>query len=159
MQEYRFRRASIRDLRTLVHHRRAMLAEMKPATQGELAAVDRAYTRFVRREMQARRLRCYVVETRKGKIVAGGAIWLRETPPRVSFPGGSIPYLMSLYTEPAYRGKGLATLIVKECMKWSRDREYPWMTLHASAAGKGLYERLGWEPTTEMRYRITMAGH
>jgi GNAT superfamily N-acetyltransferase len=159
MSEFRLRRASIRDLRTMVHHRHAMLVEMHPATPGELAAVDRAYARFVRREMKGRRLLGYLAETEEGMVVAGGVIWLRETAPRVNFPGGKIPYLMSFYTEPAYRGKGLATMIVKETMKWGRDRGYPWMFLHASKAGKSVYEKLGWEPTTEMRYKITMAGH
>ena len=158
MPEFRFRRASIRDLPNLIHHRHAMLHEMRPATREELAAVDGAYSRFVRREMKARRMYSFIVETEDTKVVAGAAIWLREAPPRVNFPGGRIPYLMSLYTEPAYRRKGLATLIVKECMKWSRDKEYPWMSLHASEAGRELYEKLGWKPTTEMRYRITMSG-
>jgi GNAT superfamily N-acetyltransferase len=143
----------------MVHQRHAMFVDMGPATREELADLDRAYARFVRREMKARRLSCYLAETREGKIVSGGAIWLRDTPPRVNFPGGRIPYLMSFYTEPAYRGKGLATLIVKEAMKWGREKGYPWMMLHATAAGRGVYERLGWEPTTEMRYKITMVGN
>lgn len=143
----------------MVHQRRAMFVDMGPATQEQLAALDRTYARFVRREMKARRLSCYLAETKEGKVVAGGAIWLRETPPRVNFPGGRIPYLMSFYTEPAFRGKGLATRIVKEAMKWGSERGYPWMMLHATAAGRGVYEKLGWEPTSEMRYKITMAGN
>jgi GNAT superfamily N-acetyltransferase len=66
---------------------------------------------------------------------------------------------MSFYTEPAFRGKGLATQIVKEAMKWGSERGYPWMMLHATAAGRGVYEKLGWERTSEMRYKITMAGN
>ena len=125
MPGFRIRRASIRDLRTLVHHRHSMLAEMAPATPRQLAAIDRAYARFVRREMKAKQLICFLVETGEDKIAAGGAIWLRETPPRIDFPGGRIPYLMSMYTEPAYRGQGLATLIVNESVKWSRERGTP----------------------------------
>jgi GNAT superfamily N-acetyltransferase len=159
MPGFRLRRGSIRDLREMVHHRHAMLVDMYPATPEELAAVDRAYARFVHREMKGRRLFCFLAETEEGEVVAGGVIWLRETPPRLNFPGGKIPYLMSFYTEPAYRGKGLATMIVKETMKWGQDSGYPWMLLHASKAGKSVYEKLGWEPTTEMRYKITMAGH
>jgi len=136
-----------------------MLAEMASATPLQLAAVDRAYARFVRQEMKGRCMFCFLVETTEGEVVAGGAIWLRQAAPRVGFPGGRIPYLMSVYTEPAYRGQGLATMITKETMKWGRDRGYPWMLLHASAAGRGIYEKLGWEATSEMRYRITMAGH
>jgi hypothetical protein len=35
----RIRRAFIRDLRTIVHHRRAMFVDMGPATAEELAAL------------------------------------------------------------------------------------------------------------------------
>jgi predicted acetyltransferase len=49
--------------------------------------------------------------------------------------------------------------IVKEAMKWGSESGYPWMMLHATAAGRGVYEKLGWEPTSEMRYKITMAGN
>jgi GNAT superfamily N-acetyltransferase len=136
-----------------------MLAEMAPSTPKQLAAVDRRYSRFVLREMKGKRMFGYLVETEGGEVAAGGVVWLRETPPRVDFPGGKIPYLMSMYTEPAYRGRGLATMIVKETIAWSRKEGYPWMMLHASAAGRGLYEKLGWEATAEMRFNITMAGH
>ena len=93
---------------------------------------------------KARRLVCYVAVTEDEKVVAGGAIWLRENHPSPGFAGGKIPYLLSFYTDPQYRGRGLATLIVKEAMKWARERGYPWMTLHASPMGRGIYEKLGW---------------
>jgi GNAT superfamily N-acetyltransferase len=60
------------------------------------------------------------------------------------------PYLLSMYTEPSYRGKGLASMIVKESKKWARKRGYTWMTLHASKAGRKVYTKLGWKRTWEM---------
>ncbi len=80
-----------------------MFVDMGPATPEELTALDRAYARFMRREMKAKRLSCHLAETR-GEGRGRDAIWLRETPPRVNLKGGRIPYLMSFYTEPAYRG-------------------------------------------------------
>jgi hypothetical protein len=80
MPEFRIRRASIRDLRTMVHQRHAMFVDMGPATPEQLAALDRAYARFVRREMKARRLSCYLAETKQEEVVAGGAIWLGRLP-------------------------------------------------------------------------------
>jgi GNAT superfamily N-acetyltransferase len=158
MVEFRLRRAYIRELPILVQQRRAMFDDIKSITREEYAVGDAGYRRFVRREMKARRMVFYVVVTGDGKVVAGGGIWLRETQPRPGFRGGKIPYLFSFYTDPGYRGRGLATLIVKEAMKWARERGYPWMTLHASPMGRGVYEKLGWESTTEMRYKFTNRG-
>ena len=108
--------------------------------------------------MKTRRLVCYVAVTEDEKVVAGGVIWLRENHPSPGFAGGKIPYLLSFYTDPQYRGRGLATLIAKEAMEWARERGYPWMTLHASPMGRGIYEKLGWESTTEMRYKFSNRG-
>jgi GNAT superfamily N-acetyltransferase len=131
-----------------------MFDDIRPRTAEEHVVGDAGYRRFVRQEMKARRLVCYVVVTEDGRVVAGGCIWLRKTPPSPGFHGGNIPYLFSFYTDPDYRGRGLATLIVREAMKWAGERGYPWMTLHASPMGRRIYEKLGWERTTEMRYKF-----
>jgi GNAT superfamily N-acetyltransferase len=58
---------------------------------------------------------------------------------------------MSMYTEPEFRRKGFATLIVKEAMSWARRNGYARMSLHASKAGRSVYDKLGWERSWEMR--------
>ena len=83
-----------------------------------------------------------------------GAVWVREIQPR---PGAALrrqPYLLSMYTEPAFRGKGLATKIVETAIAWAKARGFPSMTLHASDLGRGVYEKLGFRMTTEMRLRF-----
>ncbi len=65
---------------------------------------------------------------------------------------------MSMYTEPQQRGKGLATRIATEAMKWARKNGYPRMTLHASDLGKPIYLKLGWKQTSEMRFDIEPLG-
>ena len=59
--------------------------------------------------------------------------------------------LLGMFTEPAWRGKGIARRIVQAAMRWSRERGYPRITLHASKMGRPVYEKLGFERTWEMR--------
>ena len=66
----------------------------------------------------------------------------------------TMPYLMSVYTEPNFRRKGLATRITKEAMKWCRKKGYSSLSLHASDMGKDIYSRLGFHKTREMRVRL-----
>jgi len=59
-----------------------------------------------------------------------------------------------MYTEPKFRGRGLATRIVNEAMRWSKRNGHAVMTLHASKQGRSVYSRLRWERTWEMRVRL-----
>ncbi len=116
----------------------------------EAKAGDREYVRWVKEKMKAGKLTGILVENSKKEVVAGGCIWLKEKPPRPSAKKKDVPYLLSVHTEKAYRGKGLATLIVKESIKLAKKLGYPRVELHASKQGEGVYRRLGFERTNEM---------
>ncbi|HEX2066630.1 MAG TPA: GNAT family N-acetyltransferase [Candidatus Thermoplasmatota archaeon] len=149
--DYRLRPARLADLEVLVRHRRAMWHDMGTYRGRQLAAADAPYRAWVQREWRALRLRAWVVEDAGGAVVAGGALWLQAIHPRPGTRNLVQPYLLSFYTEPAHRGKGLARGIARECIAWSREKGYPRIALHASDAGRALYEGLGFRPTAELR--------
>jgi GNAT superfamily N-acetyltransferase len=74
-----------------------------------------------------------------------------EQQPRPGLPARLEPYLLSMYTDPAYRGRGLASRIVRATMTWARRNGYRRMTLHAAPLGRGVYRKHGFERTWEMR--------
>jgi GNAT superfamily N-acetyltransferase len=150
MSPYRIRQATTKDLRALAEQRRSMFLDMHAPSKKALAVHDRAFPRWARREMLAKRLYCFLAEDEHGEIVGGGSVWLREVQPFPGFKGGRVPYLMSMYTRPNLRGKGVATAIVQRAISWCRSRGYDSMTLHASRMGRPLYEKLGWEDSSEM---------
>ncbi len=61
------------------------------------------------------------------------------------------PYLLSMYTEPAFRGKGVASKIVDEAVKWSKKNSFPRIILHASEKGRSLYAKKGFKRSWEMK--------
>jgi GNAT superfamily N-acetyltransferase len=126
-----------------------MFEDMGHATAGGIRLHDRTFPRWVRREMKAGRFVCFLVEE-DGKVVGGGSLWLREVQPYPGFPGGKVPYLMSMYTEPSHRGKGVGTIVVKSAIAWSRKHGYSSITLHASRMGRPLYVKMGWKSSNEM---------
>jgi GNAT superfamily N-acetyltransferase len=124
-------------------------------TRKALDAADPVYRRWLIKEARARRYLGFVAENPEGRVVASGCLWLQPAQPRPGVPRQTDPYLLSMYTEPGHRGKGLATAIVREAIRWCRGRGYARMTLHASKMGRGMYRRLGYERTWEMRLRLT----
>jgi len=147
----RIRYATLDDLDVLVHQRRGMWEDME--VPGDYDAADRAYRRWARTRLKSGRLIGILAEV-GGRAVCGACIWLQDTQPRPHVPGRFLPYLMSMYTEPEFRRRGIATRVVREVIRWSRAHGYPRLVLHASDEGRPLYEKLGFEPTREMRLRL-----
>jgi GNAT superfamily N-acetyltransferase len=146
----RIRTGTSRDVAELTRQRHRMFEDMGHATPEGIGVHDRAFPRWVMREMKAGRFVSFLVETEEGKLVGGGSLWLREVQPYPGFPGGKVPYLMSMYTEPGHRGKGVGTMVVKTAIAWCRKRGYPSITLHSSRMGRPLYSKMGWKRSTEM---------
>ncbi len=151
MPRVRVRMATVADLDLLVRHRRGMWEAIFDVPRERLDAADRAYRGWARRRMMSGRMVGWIVETAQNEPVASGCVWLAPQQPRPTWPGLLAPYLMSMYTEPAHRGRGHATRIVREAVRWSRRSGYSVVLLHASKFGEAIYMREGFERGNEMR--------
>lgn len=143
--------ATTADLGVLTEQRIAMYRDIHPDLALDYAGYARTYKAWVRKMMRKKKFVSFLALNRIKEPVAGGSLWVRETQPSARYPGTEVPYLISMYTRPDNRGKGLATLIVKEAIRWAKEQGYTRLTLHASKMGEPVYTRLGFEPTTEMR--------
>ncbi len=150
MPHLKIRPATLRDLELLVAHRRGMWRDMGYTNKKLLDAADLVYRRWAKERLKNGELVGWVVEN-SGKSVASGCVWLKPVPPLPGFKVGCQPYLLSMYTEPEFRGLGLARKIVLESLRWANKKGFPRMTLHASEMGKGIYEKLKFERTWEMK--------
>lgn len=155
---FTIRKASAKDIPTLVEHRHLMYTEMVHPTKAELKILDESYEKWALEKMRRKLLYGYVVTTSEGKPAASGCIWLREAQPAPGRPAGMVPYLLSMYTRPEFRRIGLASVIVKEAMEWARKRGYHKIVLHASRPGRKVYAKLGWKRTWEMEFSFEEAG-
>jgi GNAT superfamily N-acetyltransferase len=129
-----------------------MWREIGRWSEADLDRADQAYRRWVRREQRAKRFFAYVVETPSGEPAGSGAVWLAPNQPRPGrLASPELPYILSMYTEPRFRRRGVATLLVRTMVTWAAHRGYRRVVLHASRQGRPVYARLGFEATREMR--------
>lgn len=158
MERFKVVRATEKDIEVLVHQRHEMFEDIRHRSREEHRIGDESYRTWAIGRLRRRLLRCFLVTDVRGTIVAGGCVWLREEQPGPGFPSGPRPYLMSMYTEPRFRRKGIASLIVGEALRWARNNGYESMTLHASKAGRKVYSKLGWKRTWEMEFDLEPEG-
>jgi GNAT superfamily N-acetyltransferase len=89
-----------------------------------------------------------------GEPVAMVGLWITEWQPTLLTPDLKQGNAVNVYTEPDYRGLGLAstmmTMLIEECRKQGVKK----LSLHASQYGRPLYETLGFKQTNEMRLEI-----
>ena len=116
---------------------------------------DKVYREWARKRLRDKSLLAWVVENRAGNAVSSGCLWLQ---PRQPSPGNSQkfqPYLLSMYTMPEYRGKGLASKVVRAAVDWTKSHKYASLRLHASEMGRGVYKSQGFTRTWQMRLNMT----
>jgi GNAT superfamily N-acetyltransferase len=145
------RTAGSRDIDALVHQRRAMWEDMGIRNHELHENGDRVYRRWARSRLRNHQLVGWVVKSSDGRIAGGGCLWLQPVQPRPHRPSMVQPYLLSMYTEPDFRRRGVASMVVREAIEWCRRMGYERLTLHASKMGRGVYRRLGFKPSREMR--------
>ena len=95
------------------------------------------------------------------KIVAGAGVVIRIVPPfphrsgngEITIAEGRQGVIVNVFTEPEWRRRGLAKLLMEKIIAWSRKHSLDDLVLHASDEGRALYEQLGFVLTNEMRWR------
>jgi len=91
-----------------------------------------------------------------GKIDGGAGVQLRRVLPHPAgdhaFAEGRQAVIINVFTEPEWRRKGIAKLLLKRIIEWSQEQEIDRLVLHASEYGRALYEQLGFVQTNEMRF-------
>jgi len=156
---YRIRRATAADAGVLARHRAEMFRDMGELPASVYDTLIDAARAYLTQAVTDGRYVGWVAELDAGsrEIIGGAGVQLRELLPRpdvarerlVRGPQGLI---VNVYTERAWRRKGVADALMRELLQWCRENGIESVVLHASDEGRPLYERLGFRPTNEMRY-------
>jgi len=149
-----YRKTTVADIDVLAEHRHGMWSAIGHRTEAEITEHDARYRRWMRPRLRSGELVGFVAESRDGTAIGSGLVWFRSDQPRPKIPMLTIPYILSMFTSDAWRGQGVASGIARRLVAACRERGYPSVVLHASAQGRSVYRRLGFERTWEMRYWI-----
>ena len=87
-----------------------------------------------------------------GRIVSTAYLHIIEMPANSILLNGFYGDVLSVYTEPEYRGKGLCTTLMKNLVEYGKTLGLDRIDLKATDEGYPIYEKVGFKET-EHRYR------
>jgi len=150
-EPWTIRRAVAGDIDELVRLRLAMLAELNELVDRQAAA--EANQRYFCEKLPTGEFIAFQAEA-AGQVVATSGLVLWERPP-TSRNRGLDGYIMNMYTVPQWRGRGIATALMRLLIHCAQEAGARRVFLRAvSPRGKHIYERLGFSPSdTYMEFR------
>lgn len=155
------RRATVCDAAVIARHRVAMFSDMGSVQTSQLASsLLELSTSALVDELGKESYVGWLALDGTNQVVSGAGVHVKPQLPRISDDGtsvvtASLPLVVNLYTEPAWRHQGIARALMATLMQWARSQGFDRLVLHASDAGRPLYVSLGFVPTNEMRWSPT----
>jgi GNAT superfamily N-acetyltransferase len=151
---FTIRRAATADLEILVEHRRAMFKDMGYNDDAALDSMSAKFKVWLLQQMNAGDYYAWLVSAADGSVAAGAGLWLMDWPPHIVGKAAQRGNILNVYTAERFRRRGLARVLMEAVLQWCRDNGVDTVILHASPAGKSLYESMGFGATNEMRLHL-----
>ena len=152
--EISIRSATPQDCAVILHHRRSMFQDMGEGSSEDLDRMVEATAPWLSRALVDGSYQGWLAETADRRVVAGGGVLISSWPADPYDPVTRRALIINVYTEPKVRRRGLARRLMLLMIQWLKEQGFSSVVLHASDAGRPLYETLGFVPTNEMRLRL-----
>ena len=152
--EIRVRKAGIEDLVHILHQRRAMFEEMGHREGDVLDRMEVLSREYFSRALRSGAYQAWLAEDEARQVLGGGGLVIADWP---GYPGehhAKRAWILNVYTEPRARRCGVANTLMETMIEWCRTENFSTVSLHASDAGRRVYEKLGFTPTNEMRLMV-----
>lgn len=155
-EPFLIRAGTLADAETVVAHRRAMFLDMGYPDDEAMRGMLERFRPWLLAKMQVGEYLAWFAVDRFAvdndrDVAAGLGMWLMDWPPHMLGPRRWRPNILNVYTRPESRRQGLARKLVEHALAWCRANHLTTVILHASDAGRPLYQDMGFQPSTEMR--------
>jgi GNAT superfamily N-acetyltransferase len=140
------RKAGVEDVEDLIRLRLALLrsARGEEKLKDEETLVE-ATRRYFAQALPAGSFHAWVGVAEERVVACSGLVPFGR-PPMPGTLASLEAYILNMYTEPQWRGRGIARALVEELTRFARELGVGRLLLHATADGRPLYESAGFKP-------------
>jgi GNAT superfamily N-acetyltransferase len=136
-------RAGPEDAEALAQIRIQFLREVGVLDQeAQEASLLRATRDYFDRTLPAGEFVAFVAE-REGRVVGTSGLIIWQRSPSPDNLRGREGYVLNMWTDPAHRGQGIGSALIRELIAFAREAELGRLRLHATPAARTLYQRFG----------------
>lgn len=165
MSDVVIRLATVADIPAIAHHRAQMFIDMGTLDEPQRLPMTDATKAYLSTAIPAGEYVGWMAcpSGDPFTVVAGAGIQHRRILPRavhtphgVQVMDGREAIVINVYTDPAWRRRGVAQAVMTRLIDDVRAMPVQRLVLHASDEGRPLYDRLSFVATNEMRYTGTL---
>ena len=143
VQKFEYKRATMEDIDELVRTRIIVLrAANKLSDDEDMSVVEEESKAYYGRALETGEHIAYLVYD-NGAFVGAGGVSFYQVMPTYHNPTGKKAYIMNMYTNPAYRRKGIAYHTLEILVADAKNKGIDAISLEATEMGRPLYEKYG----------------
>ena len=142
MIKHSIRQATVSDAAIIARHRVGMFRDMgQVPTEALAATLLETSTAALAALLREGSYIGWLAIAEDDRVLAGGGAHVQSQLPRISHNGTAVttapvPLVVNVYTEPDFRGMGIARALMDEVLKWAAAQGCDRVALHASDAGR-----------------------
>jgi len=119
-----------------------------------LVRMNASFREWLRPRLADGRYFGFLIED-QGEPVAGIGLFLLDWPPHFLHPTETNRgYICNVFVEGRHRGRGISKAMMELAEEEFARRGVHYLVLHASKLGRPVYDKLGWDATSEMAKAI-----
>jgi len=131
-----------------------MFEEMGFRDAAVLDRVDIVSQRYSSEALRLGTYKAWLAEDVTGEILGGGGIVIANWPGYPGETNAKRAWILNMYTEPRARRRAIAKQLLQTMIAWCRAKGFRAVSLHASDAGRALYETVGFQQSNEMALKL-----
>jgi ribosomal protein S18 acetylase RimI-like enzyme len=138
------------DLELICRHREAMFRSAGQSSEDTLRAMTASFRPWLQARLSNGSYFGFIVEDQDAPVAGIGLMEI-DWPPHPSHPTqDKRGYILNVFVEPSHARQGIGRMLMNLAETHFKERGIGFTVLHATAAGRLLYEQLGWSVTSEM---------
>ena len=149
------RRATAADIDLLVEHRCRMFREMGHSETASLNNVREWSRPYFEEALRSNLYRGWFACAEGGAVLGGAGLLLDSWPGTPDSSSRFKALILNVYVEPSARRRGIARFLMEALIAHCRAEGFASVSLHSSDSTRHLYHSLGFQPTTELKLRLS----